>query len=68
MPLKLIEPDATGINEVKSEATSTSFGGKNKGAAYDLQGRNLPTEALHQRGSRQGVHIFIQNGKKFSSM
>ena len=52
LPLKLIESEATGINEIKSEKLKV----KNEGAAYDLSGRKTSTT---HRG------IFIQEGRKF---
>ena len=52
MPLKLIEHDTTGNDEIKSEKLQV----KNEGAAYDLSGRK---SSMTHRG------IFIQDGRKF---
>lgn len=52
MPLKLIEPDATGNDEIKNEKLQV----KNEGATYDLSGRK---SSMTHRG------IFVQDGRKF---
>ena len=59
IPLKLIEADATNIGEIKNEKLRMND-------VYDLQGRNLPANTLHQRGNREGACIVIQDGKKYA--
>ena len=55
----VIVTDATRITEIENEKSEN----KNRGA-YDLQGRKIPTDALHPGTSGSGARIIIRNGKK----
>ncbi|MBR5395048.1 MAG: hypothetical protein IK144_08205 [Bacteroidaceae bacterium] len=55
----VIVTDATRITEIENEKSEN----KNRGA-YDLQGRKIPTDALHPGTSGRGARIIIRNGNK----
>ena len=61
VPLKLIEPGQTGINEIKNEELRM----KNDGAIYDLNGHRINGQFLMVNGQAP-KSIYIQDGKKFA--
>ena len=61
IPLKLIEPNPTGIKEMKNEELRM----KNEGGIYDLSGHRINGQSSMVNGQLP-KSIYIQNGKKFA--
>ena len=61
VPLKLIEPGQTGINEIKNGEIRM----KNEGAIYDLNGHRINGQFSMVNGQAP-KSIYIQDGKKFA--